>query len=82
MTSNANDLTERLRRRLEAERQAIEELTVSELERLGANSRRVVSNALRTIERDTAAATGRIRAILLKAGLRPIRPGPWARGLP
>ena len=27
MTSNANDLTERLRRRLETERQAIEELT-------------------------------------------------------
>ena len=39
MTSNANDLTERLRRRLETERQAIEELTASELERLGANSR-------------------------------------------
>ena len=38
MTSNANDLTERLRRRLESERQAIEELTASELERLGANS--------------------------------------------
>ena len=72
MTSNANDLTERLRRRLEAERQAIEELTASELERLGVNSRRAVSNALRTIERDTAAATGRIRAILLKAWFRPL----------
>ena len=72
MTSNANDLTERLRSRLESERQAIEELTASELERLGANSRRVASNALRTIERDTAAATGRMRALLLGAWLRPL----------
>ena len=72
MTSNANDLTARLRRRLESEHQAIEELTASELERLGANSRRVASNALRTIERDTAAATGRMRALLLKAWLRPL----------
>ena len=38
MTSKANDLTERLRRRLETERRAIEELTASELDRLGANS--------------------------------------------
>ena len=59
MTSNANDLTERLRRRLESEREAIEELTTSELERLGANSRRVASNALRIIEAETAVATGR-----------------------
>ena len=72
MTSNANDLTERLRRRLETERREIEELTASELERLGANSQRVAKNALRTIERDTAAATGRMRALLLKAWLRPL----------
>ena len=72
MTSNANDLTERLRRRLESERQAIEELTASELERLGENSRRVASNALRTIEADTAVATGRMRAVLLRAWLRPL----------
>ena len=72
MTSNANDLTERLRRRLETEREAIEELTASELERLGENSQRVASNALRTIERDTAVATGRMRALLLKAWLRPL----------
>ena len=72
MTSNANDLTERLRRRLESERQAIEELTASELERLGANSRRVARNALRIIERDTAVATGRMRALLLNAWLRPL----------
>ena len=68
MTSNANDLTERLRRRLETERQAIEELTASELERLGANSRRVARNPLRTIEADTAVAT----RLLLNAWLRPL----------
>ena len=74
MTSNANDLTERLRRRLETERQAIEELTASELERLGANSRRVASNALRTIERDTAVATGRIEtAAALDLGIEEAR---------
>ena len=72
MTSSANDLTERLRGRLETERRAVEELTASELQKLGANSRRVASNALRTIERDTAAATGRMRALLLKAWLRPL----------
>ena len=72
MTSNANDLTERLRRRLESEREAIEELTASELERLGANSRRVPRNVLHTIEADTAVATGRMRALLLKAWLRPL----------
>ncbi len=72
MTSNANDLTERLRGRLEIERRAVEELTASELERLGANSRRVASNALHTIERDTAAATGRMRALVLNAWLRPL----------
>ena len=72
MTSNANDLTARLRIRLETERQAIEELTASELERLGENSRRVARNALRTIEADTAVATGRMHALLLKACLRPL----------
>ena len=72
MTSNANDLTERLRRRLESERQAIEELTASELDRLGEHSRRVARNALRTIKRDTEAATGRMRALLLRAWLRPL----------
>ena len=72
MTSNANALTERLRRRLEAERREIEELTASELEQLGESSRRVARNALRTIERDTEEATGRMRALLLRAWLRPL----------
>ena len=71
-TSSANDLTERLRRRLESERREIEELTASELGRLGANSRRVARNALRTIECDTEEATGRMRELLIKAWLRPL----------
>ena len=70
-TSNANDLTERLRRRLEGERREIEELTASELGRLAENSRRAARNALRTIERDTEEATGRMRELLMKAWLRP-----------
>ena len=71
-TSSANDLTERLRRRLESERQEIEELTASELGRLAENSRRVARNALSTIERDTEEASGRMRELLLKAWLRPL----------
>ena len=71
MTSSANDLTDRLRRRLETERREIEELTASELKRLAENSRRVARNALNTIERDTEEATGRMRELLVKAWLRP-----------
>ena len=71
-TSTANDLTDRLRKRLENERAEIEELTTSELERLGANSRRVARNALRSIERDTEEATGRMRELLAKAWQRPL----------
>ena len=72
MISNANDLTDRLRRRLESERREIEELTASELGRLAENSRRVARNALSTIERDTEEATGRMRELLAKAWLRPL----------
>ena len=72
MDSNANDLTDRLRRRLENERREIEEVTASELERLGENSRRVARNALRSIERDTVVVTGRMRELLLKVWLRPL----------
>ncbi len=71
-TSTANDLTDRLRKRLAGERREIEELTTSELERLGANSRRVARNALRSIERDTEEATGRMRELLAKAWQRPL----------
>ena len=71
-TSSTSDLTDRLRRRLETERRQIEELTASELARLGENSRRVARNALSTIERDTEDATGRMRELLVKAWLRPL----------
>ncbi len=71
-TSTANDLTERLRSRLKSERREIEELTASELERLAKNSRRVARNALRTIERDTEEATGKMRELLAKAWQRPL----------
>ena len=72
MDSNANDLTARLGRRLETERRKIEELTANELERLGENSRRGARNALRSIERDTEEAVGRMRELLVKAWLRPL----------
>ena len=72
MDSNANDLTARLGRRLETERREIEELTANELERLGENSRRVARSALRSIERDTAEAVGKMRELLVKAWLRPL----------
>jgi hypothetical protein len=65
-------LTARLGRRLETERRKIEELTASELERLGENSRRAARSALRSIERDTEEATGRMRELLVKAWLRPL----------
>ena len=71
-TSTANDLSDRLRRRLESERREIEELTASELKRLAENSRRVARNALSTIERDTEEATRRMRELLLKAWQRPL----------
>jgi len=71
-TSTANDLSDRLRKRLESERREIEELTASELKRLAENWRRVARNALRTIERDTEEATGRVRELLLRAWLRPL----------
>ena len=72
MDSRANDLTARLGRRLETERREIEELTANELERLGENSRRVARSALRSIERDTAEAVGKMRELLVKAWLRPL----------
>ena len=54
----------------------IEELTASEPARPVGNSRRAARNALRTIERDTEAATGRMRALLPRAWLRSLAVGP------
>ena len=72
MTSTPNDLTCRLRRRLEAEHREIEKTVASELQRRGASLSAVVDDALRTIEADTAAAVRRLSALLRRAWLRPL----------
>ena len=72
MTSTPNDLTSRLRHRLEADRRQIEETATSELRRLGESLSAVVNSALRSIEADTAAAVERIRGMLLRAWLWPV----------
>ena len=71
-TSNPGDLTSRLRSRLEADRQRIEDAAASELARLGENLSAVTSGALRSIERDTEKATARMRELLIRAWLRPL----------
>ena len=71
-TSSQNDLTSRLRSRLEADRKEIEEAATRELRRLGESLSAVRSDALRSIEADTEEATGRMRELLMKAWLRPL----------
>ena len=71
-TSNPNDLSARVKSRMEADRRQIEAATTSELRQLGANLRAVVSDELRTTAADMAAATARTRALLLNAWLRPL----------
>ena len=75
MTSTPNELTSRLRRRLEADHQQIEETAASELRRLGESLSAVVGDALHTIEADTASAVGRLSALLRRAWLRPLLVG-------
>ncbi len=53
----------------------IEETAACELKRLGQRLSAVASGALRSIEADTAAATERMRALLLKTWLRPVAVG-------
>ena len=72
MTSSPNDLTSRLRSRLEADRRQIEETAERELERLGESLSAVASGALRSIEADTAAATARVSVLLRRAWLWPL----------
>ena len=74
-TSNPNDLSARVRNRMEADRRQIEAATTSELRQLGANLRAVVSDELHTIEADTGATVARVRAMLLNAWLRPLAAG-------
>ena len=69
MTSTPSELTERLRQKLETERQEIEETASSELRRLGASLSAVANGALRSIEADTAASIGRMRGLLLRGWL-------------
>ena len=71
-TSSPNDLTSRLRQRMETDRGQIEETAARELKRLGESLSAVRSDALRSIKADTAAATARMRALLLRAWLRPL----------
>ena len=71
-TSNPNDLTARLQNRLEADRRQIEATAASELRRLGESLRAVASDALHTIEADTAATVARVRVLLRNAWLRPL----------
>jgi len=71
-TSSPNDLTSRLRSRLEADRQRIEDAATRELARLGENLSVARSAALRSIEADTEKATGRMRELLMRAWLRPL----------
>ncbi len=71
-TSSPNDLTSRLKSRLEADRKEIEETATRELRRLGESLSAVRSDALRSIEADTEEATGRMRELLMRAWLRPL----------
>ena len=71
-TSTPSDLTSRLRRRMEADRQRIEETAARELARLGESLSAVASGALRSIDADTAEAAERMRELLLRAWLRPL----------
>ena len=75
MTSTPNELTSRLRRRLEADHREIEEIAARELRRLGESLSAVVGDALRTIEADTVSAVGRLSALLRRAWLRPLVAG-------
>ena len=72
--ATAGDST-RVQHRLETERQQIEETAARELRRLGENLNAVASDALRTIEADTAVVTRRLSALLMRAWLRPLLVG-------
>ena len=71
-TSTPNDLTSRLRSRLEADRKEIEKAAARELRRLGKSLGAARSDALRSIEADTVEATERMRDLLMRAWLRPL----------
>ena len=72
MTSSQSDLTERLRQKLETERLEIEKTASRELRRLGESLNGAASDALRSIEDDMAASTGRMHVLLMRAWVRPL----------
>ena len=59
-------------RRVETERAEMEATATRELKALGESLRGVAESALRTIEADTAAVTGRMRGMLLCAWVPPL----------
>ena len=69
MTSTRSDLTDRLRRKWETDRQEIEQTGAAELRRLGASLSSAATSAQRSIETDMAAWTGRTRAVLTRVWL-------------
>ncbi len=71
-TSNRNDLSARLRSRMETDRRQIEEVTANELKQLGESLRAAANAALRSIEADMGVTAARTRAMLLNAWLRPL----------
>ena len=75
MTSSQIDLTERLRQKLETERLEIEKTATRELQRLGESLSAAASDAQSSIEDDMAAATGRMRVLLMRAWVRPLAVG-------
>ena len=74
-TSNPNDLSDRVRHRMAAERRRFEKTAASELRQLGENLRAVANDELRTTEADTAVRVARVRVMLLNAWLRPLVAG-------
>ena len=72
MTSSQSDLTERLRQKLETERQQIEATASRELRRLGESLSAAASDAQSCIEADMAASTGRMHVLLMRAWVRPL----------
>ena len=75
MTSSQNDLTERLRQKLETERLEIEKTASRELRRLGESLSAAAGDAQSSIEADMAVATGRMRGLLMRVWLRPMAMG-------
>ena len=65
-------MTERLRQKLETERQQIEATASRELRRLGESLSAAASDAQSCIEADMAVSTGRMHVLLMRAWVRPL----------